>query len=153
MEEARLKGDETYPQCPYCGKPIRDNQDSIGVSIPGGPGATLHSECFHKRAKEITGGIGSPTTEGRNDMVGVQTAINPETGEIIDDDMLRNMYTETSITGKQYVNERAKLGEMVSMKVLGQVVMTGEALDNDGIKHHVQKVKVVQVEEIKRGAL
>lgn len=54
--DVRLKGDETYPQCPYCGKPIRDNQNSISLSIGGNDGATLHNECFHKRTKEIIGG-------------------------------------------------------------------------------------------------
>lgn len=153
MEEARLKGDETYPQCPYCGKPIRDNQDSIGLGIPGGPTTTLHSECFYKRAKEITGGVGSPTTEGRNDMVGTQTVIDPETGEIMDLDALKELYTETSISGKQTIKERMKLGEMVRVEMVGQVVATGEALDNDGTKYHVQKIKLFSIDEIKRGAL
>ena len=56
--ELRLKGDEMYPKCTVCGKPIRDDQDSISMDIGMSefPPATMHNECFDKRAKDIISG-------------------------------------------------------------------------------------------------
>lgn len=86
-------------------------------------------------------------------MAGVQTVIDPETGEIMDEPTVASLYTDTTISGKQLLNERMKLGEIVRITVTAQVVHVGESIDNDGLKAHVQKVKVMMVEDVQRGAI
>ena len=65
-------------------------------------------------------------------MVGVQTAYDPETGEIMDAAAVQELYTETSLSGKQTIAERLRLGERVAITAVAQVVAVGEELDKDG---------------------
>ena len=53
MDDPRLKGDETYPKCAYCKKPIRDNDDSTGLSFGDGEETKFHDKCFGPAMKEI----------------------------------------------------------------------------------------------------
>jgi hypothetical protein len=84
---------------------------------------------------------------------GVQTVIDPETGEIMDEKELMTSYTDTSISGKQLLNDRMRLGEIVRITITAQVVHVGESIDNEGLKAHVQKCKVMVVEDVQRGAI
>jgi hypothetical protein len=144
MTDQRLKGDETYRQCPYCRKPIRDDQDSIGINLDSERGATLHSECFDKRCKEITGGTA---------MEGTQTVADPITGELMDEGTMKDALTDTTISGKILLTERCRLGEYVRVTVLAQVRQVAQVLDDKGFKGHVQKFVVTSVEDVKRGAI
>lgn len=86
-------------------------------------------------------------------MAGVQTVIDPETGEIMDEPTMATLYTDTSISGKQLLSERMRLGEIVRITLTAQVVHVGESIDGDGLKAHVQKCKVMVVEDVQRGAI
>ena len=101
----------------------------------------------------VESGGKSVTIEGGKGMIGTQMAVDMETGEIMDDDAIRELYTETSVVGKQVIGGRCKLGEMVRVTIVAQVVAVGQALDNDGNKVHVQKLKVESIEDVERGAL
>lgn len=140
----RLKGDETYPQCPKCLKPIRDDQDSVEVTIGGKPGTKLHEDCFMKRMAEITGGTA---------MAGEQTIMDPETGEPVDEATIQLLYTDTSISGKMLLTERCRLGEFVKLTVIAQVKHVGDTMDDKGHRGHVQKLAVTSIEDVKRGAI
>ncbi len=140
----RLKGDETYPKCPYCKQPIRDDQDSVAVGLDGDPGRPLHSVCFQKRCLEISGGTA---------MAGVQTVMDPETGELVDEATIQHLYTDTNLSGKAVLTERCRLGEYVKITVVAQVKQIGETMDDKGMKGHFQKLVVTSVEDVKRGAI
>lgn len=86
-------------------------------------------------------------------MTGTQLAVDPATGEIMDDKMLRELYTETSISGTQLIGDRLSLGKRVRVTLTAQVVAIGKALDKDGNKISTQKLKVESVEEVEKGAL
>lgn len=101
----------------------------------------------------ISSGGKSATIEGGKGVVGTQTAIDMETGEIMDADVIRELYTETSIAGKLVTSERCKLGERVRVTLTARVVAKGQAIGKDNIKVHVQKLSVESIEDIERGAL
>ncbi len=102
---------------------------------------------------EVSTGGKSVTIEGGKGVQGVQTAIDPETGEILDAAEVKALYTETSLSGKQTIVERLRLGQMVVVTVTAQVVAVGEELDKDGLKVHTQKLKVESFDEVTKGAL
>jgi len=102
---------------------------------------------------EISSGGQSVTIEGGREMVGVQTAYDPETGEIMDAAAVQELYTETSLSGKQTIAERLRLGERVAITAVAQVVAVGEELDKDGLKVHTQKLRIESIDEVTRGAL
>jgi len=150
MNDTRLKGDDTYPQCGYCHKPIRDDQGSTSIGT-GGEQAPFHGKCFPKWCDEFPKRLAIQRSGGTK-MQG-QMVADPETGELVDEATLMSLYTDTGISGKALLTERCKLGEYVKITMIAQVRTVGEVMDDKGAKSHVQKLVVTSVEDVKRGAI
>lgn len=117
-------------------------------------GNTLTVTCGNKSVKiEGRKGGNKVTTTGGNEMAGQQMVMDPATGELVDEDVIRQLYTDTAIAGKALLTERCKLGEFVKISVIAQVVKVGEAMDGKGAKSHFQTIAITQVEDVKRGAI
>lgn len=144
----RLKGDETYPQCGYCHKPIREDQDSTSIGVGGDTPAPFHGKCFSKWCKEVPKRLA-----GGNKMAGGQMVMDPTTGELVDEDVIRQLTTDTTITGRVLLTERCKLGEFVKVEMVCKCVHEGRKEDDKGAKFHVQTLKVTSIDDVKRGAI
>lgn len=144
----RLKGDETYKQCGYCHKPIRDDQDSTSLGVGGDEPAPFHGECFSKWCEEFPKRIA-----GGNAMAGGQMVMDPATGELVDEDVIKQLTTDTTISGHLLLTERCKLSEYVKLEVICRVVHVGQKEDDKGVKYHVQTLKITEVDDVKRGAI
>ena len=145
--EQRLKGDETYPKCRYCGKPIRDGDFSTSIGVGDEIPAPFHGDCFTKWCEEFPKQLAGGTA-----MAG-QMVMDPTTGQLVDEDMLKELYTDTGISGKVLLTERCKLGEYVKVEVIAQVRNVGTVLDDKGAKSHVQKFVITSIEDVQRGAI
>lgn len=144
--DGRLKGDDLAPKCPACRKPMRENQNRVRVSSRDIESPWVHSECFGKALDAVTEG---------SSKVGAQTQMvtDPTTGELMDEAVMKDAYTDTAISGKILLTDRCKLGEYVRVTVIAQVRQVAQVLDDRGFKSHVQKFIVTSVEDVKRGAI
>jgi hypothetical protein len=86
-------------------------------------------------------------------MAGMQTVMDPTTGELVDEDTIRELYTDTAISGKALLTERCRLGEYVKLEVTCQVIQVGESMDDKGARSHFQKIAIRSVDNVTRGAI
>lgn len=140
MSNKRLKGDETYPECPVCKKPVRDDDNSVSISAAYGLGPSVHFDCFDGYNQLIVA-----RTKGGNKVAkGVQTVMT-DTGEIVDEPDLKVIET-TVKSSKTFLIGEKELGDEFVVAVYCQVIEVGtEFVEGNVI--NVQKVKVRSLKE------